>query len=313
MLCSLPPSYKHFRETILYGRDDLSIDDVRDALTQKDLIDHQLISKSSNNSNDGLFVRSRNHEKTSTSSGGNGGKNRGRSKSKKPNPNRNKSCNYCHIKGHIKSECWKWQKKQSGGDGKSGKGKEPHATAEASYVDTDSDSGALVATHGRIKGKYEWILDSGCSFHMTPNKDLFSSYEEYNGGNVTMGNNATCKVIGTGTVAINMFDGIVRTLTKVRHVPELKKNLISLGTLDTNGCKCIAEGGVMKVVKGALVLMKGAKVGSLYSLQGSTMVGSANVSTGTMSDSETKLWHLRLGHMGEHGMSELSKQGCFGS
>uniref|UniRef100_A0A803N703 Retrovirus-related Pol polyprotein from transposon TNT 1-94 n=1 Tax=Chenopodium quinoa TaxID=63459 RepID=A0A803N703_CHEQI len=59
--------------------------------------------------------------------------------------------------------------------------------------------------------------------------------------------------------------------------------------------------------------MKGSKVGSLYTLQGSTIVGSANVSTGTMSDSETKLWHSRLGHMGEHCMSELCEKGRFGS
>ena len=34
---------------------------------------------------------------------------------------------------------------------------------------------------------------------------------------------------------IKMFDSVVRTLGDVRHVPDLKKNLISLGTLDSNG------------------------------------------------------------------------------
>ena len=39
LLCSLPPSYKNFRETLLYGRDNLSSDDVKNVLTQRDLID----------------------------------------------------------------------------------------------------------------------------------------------------------------------------------------------------------------------------------------------------------------------------------
>jgi hypothetical protein len=32
-----------------------------------------------------------------------------------------------------------------------------------------------------------------------------------------------------------MFDGVVRTLCDVRHVPDVEKNLISLGTLNSNG------------------------------------------------------------------------------
>ena len=47
LLCSLPPSYKHFRETLLYGRENLSSNHVRNALTQRNLIDTQLSSKSS--------------------------------------------------------------------------------------------------------------------------------------------------------------------------------------------------------------------------------------------------------------------------
>ena len=43
-----------------------------------------------------------------------------------------------------------------------------------------------------------------------------------------MGNNASCKVTGIGTVCIRMFDGVVHTLGDIRHVSNLKRNLISL-------------------------------------------------------------------------------------
>ena len=64
------------------------------------------------------------------------------------------------------------------------------------------------------------------------------------GGNVTMGNNATCKIVGVGSIQIKIIDGMVRTLSEVRHVPGLKKNLVSLGTLDKNGCRIAYQGGV---------------------------------------------------------------------
>ena len=41
LLCSLLPLYKHFRDTLLYGRETLCSKDIRKALTQKDLIDSQ--------------------------------------------------------------------------------------------------------------------------------------------------------------------------------------------------------------------------------------------------------------------------------
>ena len=80
-----------------------------------------------------------------------------------------------------------------------------------------------------------WILDSACSYHMTSNKDWFNTYKSVNFGFVLMGNDASCKVAGIGNIKIKMFDGVVRTLCDVRHVLDLRKNLISLGTLDCNG------------------------------------------------------------------------------
>ncbi|GKD02824.1 hypothetical protein Tco_1177798 [Tanacetum coccineum] len=40
----------------------------------------------------------------------------------------------------------------------------------------------------------EWIKDSGCSKHMTDNRNLFSSYKAYNGGNVIFGSNLRGKI-----------------------------------------------------------------------------------------------------------------------
>ena len=48
-----------------------------------------------------------------------------------------------------------------------------------------------------------------------------------------MGNNNVCKVVGMGSVKIEMFDRTVKTLYDVRHGPRLKRNLISLGMLDS--------------------------------------------------------------------------------
>jgi len=81
-----------------------------------------------------------------------------------------------------------------------------------------------------------------------------------------MGNYAQCKVVGKGTIKIKTHDGIVRTLIGVRYVSELKQNLISLGTLESHGCRYSVEGGVYKVSKGAFVLLKAIRCDSLYVL-----------------------------------------------
>jgi hypothetical protein len=39
---------------------------------------------------------------------------------------------------------------------------------------------------------------------------------------VFMGNGIPCKTVGVGSIRIRMLDGIVRELTDVRYVPELK-------------------------------------------------------------------------------------------
>ena len=110
-----------------------------------------------------------------------------------------------------------------------------------------------------------------------------------------MGNDVTCSIVGIGSIQLQMFDGTTKLLTDVRHVPDLRKNLISLGALDTNGYKTVIQGGVMKIYKGILLVMKAKKVGNLFQLEGRT--GSDHVSVSEQDSSSIRLWHQRLGHM----------------
>ena len=94
-----------------------------------------------------------------------------------------------------------------------------------------------------------------------------------------MGNEASCPIVGVGDVKFIMFDGVVRTLTGVLHVPGMNRLLISLSIWDKEGFRCIGEVGVLKVGKGPNLFLKGSIDDGSYKLVGSTLISSAYVST----------------------------------
>ena len=113
-----------------------------------------------------------------------------------------------------------------------------------------------------------------------------------------MGNDHALEIAAIGTIKIKMFDGIIRTIEEVRHVNGLKKNLLSLGQMDSHRYKTHMENEIMKIVKGALVLMKEEKIGAnLFMLKRETLkeVDACVASSG---EESTMMWHLKLGHVG---------------
>ncbi|KAL5565472.1 hypothetical protein UlMin_028636 [Ulmus minor] len=108
-----------------------------------------------------------------------------------------------------------------------------------------------------------------------------------------------------------MFDGLVKILSGVRHVPNLHRNLISIGALDESRFVSRFEDGMIKISRGSLVIMKGLKQNGLYVLQGSTITEEAAAAIPNIQDN-TNLWHKRLGHIIEKGLEVLKKQGAFG-
>ncbi|XP_027182117.1 uncharacterized protein LOC113780520 [Coffea eugenioides] len=67
----------------------------------------------------------------------------------------------------------------------------------------------------------------------------------------------------------------------------------------------------MKIISGALVLVKGIrKNNNLYYYQGNVVVGIAAVDSSDDRELKvTRLWHIRLGHVGEKSLNLLMNQG----
>ena len=51
-----------------------------------------------------------------------------------------------------------------------------------------------------------------------------------------MGDNEPCPIVGKGKIKIKLPNGNDWILQEVRHVPNLRRNLISVGQLGSEGC-----------------------------------------------------------------------------
>jgi len=141
-----------------------------------------------------------------------------------------------------------------------------------------------------------------------PHKDWFSNFEKLAGCSVVKGDDRPCNMKGTDTVHIKMFDGMVRELKKVRYVPRLKRNHISVGALKTLGLEVYIRDGVLKMTRDLMVVLKDIRSNSIYYLKGRAII--RQVANSTNSDNDcTRFWHMSLGHTGEKSLQALAKKG----
>ena len=78
--------------------------------------------------------------------------------------------------------------------------------------------------------------------------------------------------------------------------------------LDQMGCSVKIELGELKIVNDSQVVKKGSRKNKVFILDGDVVNGEVEVSS-INGIEKTKLWYLRLGHIGERGLKELEKQG----
>ncbi|CAA7024021.1 unnamed protein product [Microthlaspi erraticum] len=259
---------------------------------------------------EGNFVRGRSDSRTNFSGKSKNNQSRSRSKDGK------KVCWICGKEGHFKKKCYKWIERNKGKSHSQDSG-------ESSLVRDDAKDlvGFLVneVNMSREEGDHEeWIMDTGCTFHMTPRKDLFLEFKEVSNGKVRMANDSVSDVRGVGSVRFKNPDNTTFVLHDVRYMPGISKNLISMGTLEGKGCEFKGSEGILKVIKSCTVIMKGTRRSSLYILQGSAVESSSGVpglnaaATVSQNKDQTELWHSRMGHIGQKRFDVLAKKECFG-
>ena len=73
------------------------------------------------------------------------------------------------------------------------------------------------------------------------NKEQFKTYDESSiKQEVLMGNHNKAKVLGKGTIEVKMSSGKM-ILNNIFHVPDIKKNLVSVNLLCKSGVKAVLE------------------------------------------------------------------------
>ena len=130
--------------------------------------------------------------------------------------------------------------------------------------DESNDEGDKMALISHVSKNYTWIIDNGCSHHMTRDKTKFEHLEHYDGSSVRFGNNEPCCIKGMG--CISLTNELV--CDNVYWVEGLKHNLLSVAQLNNIGSKVEFMNGKAKLLdeKGNLVGSGKQEKGNLFYL-----------------------------------------------
>ncbi|KAH7843402.1 hypothetical protein Vadar_016136 [Vaccinium darrowii] len=225
-------------------------------------------------------------------------------------------CYRCGNSGHIKKYCRTVMNEGNVGAFKNGSG-EPSGNREwDTCLSTEildkrkmSREPVLTSTNASMNVDYkkDWIIDSGCSHHLTGDDSLFSSLQEYKGQDaIVTADNSIHPVKNEGTVKVNASNAGCVTLNSVYHVPGMTKNLVSVSQISNSGKYVLFGPDDVKVLSNirnmeADILLEGKRVKSLYVLSASD----AYIEKTSKQDNAS-LWHARLAHVGYEKLKEIS-------
>uniref|UniRef100_A0A2N9H8C5 GAG-pre-integrase domain-containing protein n=1 Tax=Fagus sylvatica TaxID=28930 RepID=A0A2N9H8C5_FAGSY len=202
-------------------------------------------------------------------------------------------------------------KRNTGGESKKDGDKENSedgwdASFEALFAMEEKELALTVTTPEQIDYKNDWIIDSGCSNHMTGDKHKLQNLSEYKGGRVVVtADNSRLPIAHIGkTIVTPRYNSNQVPLQDVYHVPGMKKNLLSVAQLTLSGHYVLFGPQDVKVYRDLKIsetpIMEGQRLESVYVMSAE----SAYVDK-TRKNETVDLWHARLGHVSYHKLKVM--------
>nr|GFB34672.1 integrase, catalytic region, zinc finger, CCHC-type, peptidase aspartic, catalytic [Tanacetum cinerariifolium] len=136
-----------------------------------------------------------------------------------------------------------------------------------------------------------WIIDSGCSKHMTSNRSLLTNFVEKFLETVRFGNNDFAVIAGYGDVVIGSM-----TIKKFYYVEGLGHNLFSVGQFCDQGLEVAFRKSTCFVRnEDGVDLLTGDRSSNLYTIALNEVASnSSSCLLAKASSSQSWLWHQRL-------------------
>ncbi|XP_052627826.1 uncharacterized protein LOC128134292 [Lactuca sativa] len=141
-----------------------------------------------------------------------------------------------------------------------------------------------------------WYIDSGCSKHMTGNRNYLRDFKPIQTNqDVTFGNNMKAKIKGYGNITNGNF-----TIKKVAFVDDLKHNLISVSQLCDNNLEVLftKQRSLIMDAKTKDVIVDSNRAGNMYPLDMDLIYGKPDICLLSKAPADISwLWHRRLSHL----------------
>jgi hypothetical protein len=329
MLVTLPPQWFHIVESL----EDANI------TNPIELREKILARVARRKATESLYgVKERRGEVALMASNSNGkGKEKGRGKK----DNRNTKCTACERMGHTSEVCyaegggWAHRKKPSWWtppekrpaeatqDTKRPDGQ--HTANAATTINPPKNprriQGALMAMI-EDEGSDLWYIDSGASLHMTAQREMIANYHEIKPLKIQVANGSIIEAVGVGNVTITfdhdnqIYESVIR---EVHYVPEVTKNLLSLGALKLKGCR-IEDSKEITLIRRPdnEIFLIGTMQGACTFVNGTIEIppATANVAAeidwdtvmaARVTEGDEALWHARLGHVNVKALRATEK------
>ena len=147
----------------MYGKETLKLEDVRQMIQNNELM------KKTDSTEEAsiLFVNQKERSKS-------------RGPKRDPEAFSSYSCYFCKKSEHIKKNCMKYKEMLKRKGDKDSDGASTSGKLDQAVIVEEADEGSCdVLTAELGKGKYSnaWLFDSGCTYHMCPKKEWFSTLQ----------------------------------------------------------------------------------------------------------------------------------------